>query len=203
MSVMTREQVDQLFEHADDCIRRALARLDVQGGPGVNVNGNLISVDMPEVIDEPRPEETWVLGIYAILTVTHSVTGEDVQPLRLAARWLVNTTGAILPTSIWSDTQIFETVPEDEESEPVSRSVRLEFFARSFEPSVPGASEDFENAIYRYPVQLVIEEVLDQPGPAVIVESYDLTVRRAGVSRTFLPVADRFTILRLASITRF
>jgi hypothetical protein len=36
----------------------------------------------------------------------------------------------------------------------------------------------------------------------VIVESYDLTVRRAGVSRTFLPVADRFTILRLASITR-
>ena len=200
MSVMTREQVDQLFEHADDCIRRVLARLDVQGGPGVNVNGNLISVAMPEVIDAPRPAETWVLGIYAILTVTHSVTGEDVQPLRLAARWLVNTTGAILPTYMWSGTQIFETVPEDEESEPVSRSVRLEFFARSFEPSVPGASEDFENAIYRYPVQLVIEEVPD--GQAVIVESYDLTVRRAGVSRTFLPVADRFTILRLASITR-
>lgn len=200
MSVMTREQVDQLLEHADDCIRRALARLDVQGGPGVNVNGNLISVDMPEVIDEPRPEETWVLGIYAILTVTSSLTGVHVQPLQLAAR-VVRATGNILPSSLWGDTQIVRTDPEDEEIEPYERSVKLEFFARTFEP---GEAADFEAAIYRFRVRIVIEEVEDTPGPdPAVVRIHELTVPRTGNSRDFQPSGtEQNTILRLKSITR-
>ncbi len=199
MSVMTREQVDQLLEHADDCIRRALARLDVQGGPGVTVQGNLISVDMPEVIDAPRPAETWVLGLYASLISTSSLTGETEEPLQLAA-YVVRATGHLMTTSIWEHSQIIQATPEGEESVPYTRSVLMEFFARTYEP---GESADFEGAIYRFPVRIIIEEVEDTPGSdPVVVREHDLTVPRTGVSKNFLPGGEQNNILQLKSITR-
>lgn len=69
--VMSREQVDQLLEHADDCIRRALARLDVQGGPGVTVNGGIVSVDEPPVT-EVMTRRTYSLVIFAQVSMTQN-----------------------------------------------------------------------------------------------------------------------------------
>ena len=196
---MTWEQRNQWLSQMRARIAAKVAGVQPRAGYGVVVQGNVISLDALPIVRSDRAAEMWDLCLYAVLTVTSSLSGVTVYPLALAAR-VSRATGRLIQNSLWELTQIVNTETA-EEGVFYTRSVEMEFFARVAEP---GTYEDFEAALYYFPVKIVLEEMEDAAGPDTEVRNtYELTVPRAGVSRIFLPGGAPYgTILRLKSINR-
>ncbi len=71
MSVMTREQVDELIDYARQCIAREMQRCEVSGSGGVVVNGDIVS--LPALAeDEPVVRRAWGIAIFAQVNMTQN-----------------------------------------------------------------------------------------------------------------------------------
>ena len=74
--MMSRDQVNQLLAHADDCIEREMQRLNVSGGGRVKVNGNLISV-AGQVLDDERAARGWNLAVWVAVSMQQIYTSNE------------------------------------------------------------------------------------------------------------------------------
>lgn len=68
---MTRAQVDELLDHARQCIAREMQRCEVSGSGGVVVNGDIVSLPALEV-DEPVTQRAWGIAIFAQVNMTQN-----------------------------------------------------------------------------------------------------------------------------------
>lgn len=167
----------------------------LRAGRGVQISGRDVIVQ-PDALTVPGvTEETWELVIWG------RVRGSFLTPFDtglVTCAGVYRASSEMWAGSLWGDTQI--VAGTDAEDEIFTRSFTLELQSRSQD----GGMADFETAIYRLPVRLVIEEIEDKPdGSGTVVRTHEITVPRTGGSQSFSPSSpSQNTILRLKSITR-
>ena len=194
---MTYARLEELRAIARGEIARLMAEVTPSSGRGVIVQSGLVTVQ-PDAQRVPEiPEEKWIQGLYIKLTISSSLSDETVLPLGLAGH-VGRSSGAVIASYVWDQTQIIQTQPD--EGEAYSRSFKMELESRTYEPG----DSRFDKAIYRLPIRVTIEEIEDTLGPTgAVIRTHEITVGRAGATRTFAPSSpQQNTILRLKSITR-
>lgn len=73
---MTRAEFDALLDHADAVIAQQMARLEVQGGPGVTVQGDTIALDDLTAAETPAAR-TWQVYIWVAVTMRQIYTSSE------------------------------------------------------------------------------------------------------------------------------
>lgn len=190
---MTREQVDQLLQHADDCISREMQRLSVAGAGLVTVSQDLVSVAGRQEDDRREvPVPTWLHALYIELSIDSSISGEAEIPYTLAG-WLSRPAGTLFTTSVWQQTQIINLTQSDESV--YTRRFDMLLASRAYEP---GASS-YDEASFRQTLRVEIEELNEAEE---VVRDYTIVVGRTPVSRSFeAKDSEQLNILRLKSLT--
>ncbi|MEQ1751151.1 MAG: hypothetical protein ABL974_17115, partial [Prosthecobacter sp.] len=124
----------------------------LRAGRGVQISGRDVIVQADAQTTTERAEETWELVIWG------RIRGSFLTPFDtglVTCGGVFRASGEMWASSLWESTQIVAGTDADDEN--FTRSFTLELQSRSQD----GDFADFETAIYRLPVRLVIEEIED------------------------------------------
>lgn len=184
---MTWEQYLQWQTAMRNHIGKRQAERRLAGGSNVIVNGRMISIMVsPEELERAAEEPVWKIVVYGRIRVI----GIGALPSQDWTEWsgccgILRATGALWSNAFWEGTQQFYiTESEDPEFEPFGRGVELDLQVRSSVQAGPGITPTpFEQALYRVPVRLTLEEAADD----VVFRNHTFDLRRSGQRQTFMP----------------
>ena len=205
---MTFAQYQQLQSFAKKRIADKLAEIQPRSGNLVSVLGDGISIELPiRSAEAEQVEERWVFVLYCRRRYINIGQGEyDTEWSDwVVAAWAPRTSSTLLLSSFWEQTQFFNIIPDEEEAQPFGRSVEVDFQIRtSPRPYLGGDWPEFENAQYRSPIELTLEEYSAEYGVFIeTVETYKIKLRRSGHQQTFNPSSpNTFYELRPTAFTR-
>lgn len=207
---MTFAQYQQLQGFARKLIADKIASIQPRAGNLVSVIGDGISIELPipSAADE-EAEDQWVFTLYCRRRYINIGQGEydtEWSDWDVAA-WAPRTSfSGILPQSyFWEQTEFFNIISDEEEAQPFGRSVEVDFQIRTSPRPYPGGGwPEFENAQYRSPIELTLDENIMEKGlPIETVETYKIKLRRSGHQQTFNPSSpNTFYELRPTAFTR-
>jgi hypothetical protein len=205
---MTFSQYQQLQGFARKMIADKIAAIQPRAGNLFSVVGDGIAVELPKdsTVDE-QTEERWVFTLYCRRRYINIGQGEyDTEWSDwVVAAWAPRTNSAILSTSFWEQTSFFNVIPDEEEAQPFGRSVEVDFQIRTSPRPFPGGGwPSFEDAEYRSPIELTLDEnIMEQGRPIETVETYKIKLHRSGHQQTFNPeTPNTFYELRPTAFTR-
>lgn len=205
---MTFAQYQQLQSFAKKRIADKLAEIQPRSGNLVSVLGDGISIELPiRSAEAEQAEEQWVFTLYCRRRYINIGQGEyDTEWSDwVVAAWAPRTSSTLLLSSFWEQTEFFNIVPDEEEAQPFGRSVEVDFQIRT-SPRLffGGGWPEFENAQYRSPIELTLDENIMEKGlPIETVETYKIKLRRSGHQQTFNPSSpNTFYELRPTAFTR-
>lgn len=202
---MTFAQYQQLQGFARKMIADKIAAIQPRAGNLFSVVGDGIAVELPKdsTVDE-QAEERWVFTLYCRRRYINIGQGEyDTEWSDwVVAAWAPRTNSAILSTSFWEQTSFFNVIPDEEEAQPFGRSVEVDFQIRTSPRPFPGGGwPSFEDAEYRSPIELTLEEYNVENSD--VIETYKIKLRRSGHQQTFNPSSpNTFYELRPTAFTR-
>lgn len=203
---MTFAQYQQLQGFARKLIADKIASIQPRAGNLVSVIGDGISIELPipSAADE-EAEERWVFTLYCRLRYINIGQGEyDTEWSDwVVAAWAPRTSsGLLLQSFFWQQTEFFNIIPDEEEAQPFGRSVEVDFQIRTSPRPYPGGGwPEFENAQYRSPIELTLEEYNVENSD--VIETYKIKLRRSGHQQTFNPRSpNTFYELRPTAFTR-
>lgn len=202
---MTFSQYQQLQGFARKMIADKIAAIQPRAGNLFSVVGDGIAVELPKdsTVDE-QAEERWVFTLYCRRRYINIGQGEyDTEWSDwVVAAWAPRTNSTILSTSFWEQTSFFNVIPDEEEAQPFGRSVEVDFQIRTSPRPFPGGGwPSFEDAEYRSPIELTLEEYNVEN--AEVIETYKIKLRRSGHQQTFNPeTPNTFYELRPTAFTR-
>lgn len=202
---MTFSQYQRLQGFARKLIADKIASIQPRAGNLVSVIGDGIAIEPPlrSTADE-QAEERWVFTLYCRRRYINIGQGEYDPNWSdwVVAAWAPRVTSTILLTSFWEQTGFFNIIPDEEEAQPFGRSVEVDFQIRTSPRPYPGGGwPEFENAQYRSPIELILEEYKVENSE--VVETYKIKLRRSGHQQTFSPSSPNiFYELRPTAFTR-
>ena len=202
---MTFAQYQQLQGFARKLIADKIASIQPRAGNLVSVIGDGISIELPipSAADE-QAEDQWVFTLYCRRRYINIGQGEyDTEWSDwVVAAWAPRTSSTLILTSFWQQTEFFNIIPDEEEAQPFGRSVEVDFQIRTSPRPYPGGGwPEFENAQYRSPIELTLEEYNVENSD--VIETYKIKLRRSGHQQTFNPSSpNTFYELRPTAFTR-
>ena len=203
---MTFAQYQQLQGFARKLIADKIASIQPRAGNLVSVIGDGISIELPipSAADE-QAEDQWVFTLYCRRRYINIGQGEyDTEWSDwVVAAWAPRTSsGLLLQSFFWQQTEFFNIIPDEEEAQPFGRSVEVDFQIRTSPRPYPGGGwPEFENAQYRSPIELTLEEYNVENSD--VIETYKIKLRRSGHQQTFNPSSpNTFYELRPTAFTR-
>jgi len=200
---MTFSQYQQLQGFARKMIADKIAAIQPRAGNLFSVVGDGIAVELPkDSTVEEQAEERWVFTLYCRRRYINIGQGEydtEWSDWDVAA-WAPRTgTVRLFPSSFWEQTEFFNVIPDEEEAQPFGRSVEVDFQIRT--APRPFGFPSFEDAEYRSPIELTLEEYNVEN--AEVIETYKIKLRRSGHQQTFNPKEpNTFYELRPTAFTR-
>lgn len=200
---MTFSQYQQLQGFARKMIADKIAAIQPRAGNLFSVVGDGIAVELPkDSTAEEQAEEQWVFTLYCRRRYINIGQGEydtEWSDWDVAA-WAPRTgTVRLFLSSFWEQTEFFNVIPDEEEAQPFGRSVEVDFQIRT--APRPFGFPSFEDAEYRSPIELTLEEYNVEN--AEVIETYKIKLRRSGHQQTFNPEApNTFYELRPTAFTR-
>jgi hypothetical protein len=206
---MTFSQYQQLQGFARKMIADKIAAIQPRAGNLFSVVGDGIAVELPKdsTAEEPA-EERWVFVLYGRRRYINIGLGEydtEWSDWDVAA-WAPRTSSGLLLSGLfWQETEFFNVIPDEEEAQPFGRSVEVDFQIRTSPRPFPGGGwPSFEDAEYRSPIELTLDEnIMEQGRPIETVETYKIKLRRSGHQQTFNPeTPNTFYELRPTAFTR-
>lgn len=189
---MTFAQYQQLQGFARKLIADKIAAIQPRAGNAVSVIGDGISIEPPlrRASDEPA-EERWVFTLYCRRRYINIGQGEYDKEWSdwVVAAWAPRTNPVLLQSFFWEQTEFFNIVPDEEEAQPFGRSVEVDFQIRTSPRPFPGGGwPEFENAQYRSPIEITLDEnVMENGVIKETVDTYKIKLRRSGHQQVFEP----------------
>ena len=189
---MNFSQYQQLQGFARKMIADKKAAIQPTAGNLFSVAGDGIAVELPKVSTvEEQAEEQWVFVLYGRRRWINIGQGEYDNEWSdwYAAAWAPRTSSRLLLNSLlWQETAFFNIVPDEEEAQPFGRSVEVDFQIRTVPRPLPFGWPSFEDAEYRSPIELTLDENIYENGILKeTVETYKIKLRRSGHQQTFNP----------------
>lgn len=209
---MTFAQYQQLQSFAKKRIADKLAEIQPRSGNLVSVLGDGISIELPipSAADE-QAEDQWVFVLYyrrRYINIGQGDFDTEWSDWDVAA-WAPRTSSGLLPGGFFTqDSTFFNLVPDDDDepgAQPFGRSVEMDFQIRTSPRPYPGGGwPEFENAQYRAPLELTLEEYSELNGIFIeTIKTYKIKLRRSGHQQTFNPSSpNTYYRLRPTAFTR-
>jgi hypothetical protein len=206
---MTFSQYQQLQGFARKMIADKIAAIQPRAGNLFSVVGDGIAVELPkDSTVEEQAEERWVFVLYyrfRYINIGQRVGGTEWSDWDVAA-WAPRRPrrfSGLFQNSFFSQNATFFNIfLDDEGSESFGRSVEVDFQIRT--APRPFGFPSFEDAEYRSPIELTLDENIDENGIFIeTVETYKIKLRRSGHQQTFKPKEpNTFYELRPTAFTR-
>ena len=199
---MTYDHYQQLRSQAENQIARRMGDLQPRSGNNVSVFGDGIAVE-PIIRDDPEiAPPTWELVIYARVRYNGFGVSPNTDWFPYASAAGVFRFGNIFWQNFyWEVTQFFHITDVDPGEDVYGRDLRIEFQVRSVPTREAIATTSFEDAIYRIPVRISLDVIVDSTRE--VIKSTFLDIRRNGATRIFTPPEDNIIYrLQPTGITR-
>lgn len=187
---MTYAQYQQLQVFAKKRIADKLAEIQPRAGNWVSVVGDGIAIEPPRQTEARVRTDTWVIAVYG--RVREQRVGEDWSDWfswQLLA-WAPRNRDQIQGSIGVSDLTFSYTT--NEEGEVVfGRKIEVDFQVRVSKTEVFSIATipvtPFEEAQYRYPIRLILEELDETDQVPTVVNTYELALRQNGQQQVFTP----------------
>lgn len=187
---MTYAQYQQLQAFAKKRITDKLAEIQPRAGNWVSVVGDGIAIEPPRQNEVIPRTDTWVIAVYG--RVREQRVGEDWSDWfswQLLA-WAPRNRDQIQSSIGVSDLTFSYTT--NEEGEVVfGRKIEVDFQVRVSKTEVFSIATipvtPFEEAQYRYPIRLILEELDETDQVPTVVNTYELALRQNGQQQVFTP----------------
>lgn len=185
---MTFAHYQQLQAAARKQIADKLAAIQPRGGNQVSVIGEGIAIEIPREEGEPATP-TWELVIYArVRQIGFGSSPSTDWSEYSEAAGVFRLNNLFWKNSFWDSTQFFHsTDEEDPEFEPFGRDVEIELQVRTTSQGAT-TTTPFDEAIYRIPVSITVDTVIQSSGE--VVDSRDFALYRDGATHTYTPPED-------------
>jgi len=203
---MTYAHYQQLQAFAKKRIADKLAEIQPRAGNWVSVVGDGIAIEPPRQNEARIRIDTWVIAVYR--RFREQKVGEDWSDWfswQLLA-WAPRSSDQIQSSAGVNDLTFSYTT--NEEGEVIfGRKIEVDFQVRVSKTEVFSTATipvtPFEEAQYRYPIRLILEELDETDQVPTVVNTYELALRQNGQQQVFTPQEpDRFYRLRPTAFRR-
>lgn len=174
--MMTRAQVEELLAIGRARIAEWRARLNLTSVSDLAVvDGSQVTLNRRSVAEVEEAVDPWEQRVFGRITGTDAA-GEPIDTGWVWALRVSKTTGELIANGFfWEQTQLISL-------ETGARTFDMELQSRS----VLDASTPFEEATYRTPVAVVVEEYIETNDvPGDVVDTTTFLLRRPGQSRNY------------------